>query len=74
MEDKGDLVQSKKDMRIRNNICTNGKPVMEFIPESPEDEQQIYAMMLDGTMPDSASQSVPIGRTQEEIENGAWEK
>ena len=37
-------------MRILNHVCTNGKTVMEYIPETPEDTQEIYRLMIDGVI------------------------
>lgn len=59
-------------MRIVNYLGLSGKPIMEYIPENEADRERIYEMMLDGTIPDSASQSVPTDRTPEQIEHGAF--
>lgn len=43
-------------MRIRNSICTNGAPVMEYIPENEDDREEIFTMMLEGTIAPSPIQ------------------
>ena len=60
-------------MRILNYLGVSGKPIMEYIPENEADREKIYEMMLDGTIPDAPSQSVPADRTPEQIADGAYE-
>ena len=43
-------------MIIRNNIGLNGKSVMEYVPETEEDREEIFRMMLDGEIPMAPSQ------------------
>ena len=54
-------------MRIRNLIGENGKSVLEYIPETDADRDEIDQMQLDGDIPDTASQSHP-GVTEPEQE------
>jgi hypothetical protein len=44
-------------MRIRNHVLTNGKTVLEYIPENEEDREEVWRMMGDGEMPAEPSQS-----------------
>lgn len=53
-------------MKIRNLIGENGKTVLEYIPETEADREQIAEMQLDGEIPDDASQSHPQ-RPPEEV-------
>lgn len=64
--------QEKRRMRIASYLGLSGKPILEYIPENEADRERIYEMMLDGEIPDSASQSVPADRTPEQIEHGAF--
>ena len=46
-------------MRIRNLIGENGAAVLEYIPETEADREEIAEMMLDGDIPDKPSQNHP---------------
>jgi len=59
-------------MRIENHICTNGKTVMQYIPETDEDVEEIYNLINDGVIANEPAQRVPDDRTPEQIENGAF--
>jgi hypothetical protein len=46
-------------VRIRNLIGDNGNSVLEYIPETEDDREEVARMMLDGEIPDAPSQSHP---------------
>ena len=46
-------------MRIRNLIGEDGATVLEYIPETEEDREEIAEMQLDGDIPDQPSQNHP---------------
>lgn len=55
-------------MRIRNLVGENGRTILEYIPETDEDRDEIARMMLDRKIPDVPAQAVPIRSEKEEDE------
>ena len=60
-------------MIVRNHICKGGTQVLEYIPQTDADYQQIAKWMQDGVIPAEASQADPdrtkLAQTFDDQEN-----
>lgn len=70
MESPGHILYSEESVsvKIRNLIGEAGKPILEYIAESDEDREQLFAMMKDGEIPDEPSQRDPSRLADKEAE------